>query len=215
MSTRYVIHGQNRATGETVRAVIDAGSIAEAEQQAQARGISVRAVEREEPGAEGGTARSGSSGGAARAFPDDVPSGGPASRGPERVVWEGTPSQWNNFPWFLACLLVLPIPVALWKMLLTSTTKIRITSERLRIETGIFNKKLEEIEHYRIKDTGLRRSFWQRLVGLGTVELMTSDASMPRVLLAGLKDAAAVREHVRQQVEAVRRARGVRELDVS
>jgi len=33
----------------------------------------------------------------------------------ETVLGEGSPSQWQNFGWFLACLLVLPIPLAFWK----------------------------------------------------------------------------------------------------
>ncbi len=33
----------------------------------------------------------------------------------ERIEWSGHPSQWQNFWWYLSCLMVLPIPYAIWK----------------------------------------------------------------------------------------------------
>ena len=48
---------------------------------------------------------------------------GPRSRylGPEvpkeELIWKGSPSQVLNFWWWVSCLLVIPIPFALWKWL--------------------------------------------------------------------------------------------------
>ena len=46
-------------------------------------------------------------------------------------------------------------------------------------------------------------------------DLVISDVMMPKVELAHIRESEAVREHIRKQVETVRRARGVRELDVA
>ena len=35
----------------------------------------------------------------------------------ERIEWTGTPSQWQNLGWFLSCLLLVPIPWAIWRWL--------------------------------------------------------------------------------------------------
>ena len=40
----------------------------------------------------------------------------------ERIEWTGTPSQMQNLGWFIACLLLVPIPWALWRWLVTRNT---------------------------------------------------------------------------------------------
>lgn len=203
---RYTVHGTDAATGQSVRRSIEAGSAGEAELIAQEEGLTVRTIELDD----GGPAAVGAAAAPAEAR-------GEAHRAPrsEKPVWEGGPSQWSNIAWYAACVLILPIPIAVYKYLETRAVSIRVTSQRLQIETGILSRSLEEVELYRIKDTTLERSFLQRLVGLGTVRIMTSDESAQLVLLKHLPDARGVRETIRSQVEAVRRARGVREFDVS
>lgn len=204
---RYIVQGTDAVTGRSVRRTIEAGSAGEAEIIAQEEGLSVRSISLDDGAADAPEARPAA---------DDDRRGG-VHRNPrnEKAIWEGGPSQWSNVGWFAACALILPIPVALYKYLATRSVSIRVTSQRLQIETGILSRALEEIELYRVKDTTLERSFLQRLVGLGTVRIITSDESAPLVLLKHLRDAKGVRETIRAQVEAVRRARGVREFDVS
>jgi uncharacterized membrane protein YdbT with pleckstrin-like domain len=133
---------------------------------------------------------------------------------PEQVLWEGRPSQWTNFPWFLACLLVVPIPLAIYQYLRVQTTRWTLTNLRLRLSSGILNKTLDDLELYRVKDITLNQPLLQRLVGLGTVVMVTSDASTPTLVLPGIPDSLAVMDKIRHEVDRVRRERGVRELDV-
>lgn len=193
MPKRYIVHGTD-TRGQQVRFALEAESAGDAETAAAERGVQVRKVELDA---------------------DTKPAAALGPAAPEEVLWHDSPSQWPNAGWFASCLLVLPIPYAIWKYLQTRCTKIRLSTERLRIESGVLNKRLEEVELYRVKDTTLTRSFWQRMVGLGTVTLVTSDATLATVRLAHLKDAEGLREILRKQVEMVRRARGVRELDVA
>lgn len=133
----------------------------------------------------------------------------------EQVLWSGGPSQWVNFPWFLACLLVLPIPFAIYRYLKIATTRYTLTTQRLRWQWGILSRQTEEVELYRVRDTGLIQPFIQRLVGLGTIEVTSTDERTPVITLAAIKDAEGVREHFRNATETMRRARGVRDIDVS
>jgi uncharacterized membrane protein YdbT with pleckstrin-like domain len=133
---------------------------------------------------------------------------------PEQVLWEGRPSQWTNFPWFLACLLVVPIPLAIYQYLRVQTTRWTLTNLRLRLSSGILNKTLDDLELYRVKDITLNQPLLQRLVGLGTVVMVTSDASTPTLVLPGIPDSLAVMDKIRHEVDRVRRERGVRELDL-
>ncbi len=132
----------------------------------------------------------------------------------EREVWSGTPSQWQNAGWWIASILILPLPLAIWNWIVIRNTRYVLTNERLKIARGVFNRTIEDIELYRIKDTRLTQTFLQRLVKLGDVQLGTSEASSSTVRLASLPDAEAVRDTLRSLVEARRDAKGVRELDV-
>lgn len=207
--TKYVIHGRS-ASGEVVEKVFEAGSGAEARAMAEGIGLEVVAVEvvgdHRSPGA-------GGAGGGGDPFSTPTPDD--PRDAPERETWRGTPSQWVNFWWFVSCVLIVPIPWALWKWLSVRATEFTVTSQRIKTKSGVLNQRVEEIELYRVKDTELSRSFFERLVGLGTVAVISSDDTTPRLEMPAVPDAEGLREAVRASVEAVRRARGVRELDVS
>ena len=132
----------------------------------------------------------------------------------EREVWRGAPSQWQNLGWWIACVLVVPIPFALWRWLVVRNTRYVLTDQRLKSSRGVFNRVTDDLELYRIKDTRFEQSFWQRLVGIGDIELSTSDATTPLVRIANLKDADSVRDTLRGLVEKRRDAKRVRELDL-
>ncbi|HBS28070.1 MAG TPA: hypothetical protein DEB06_01155 [Phycisphaerales bacterium] len=134
---------------------------------------------------------------------------------PEAPIWQGRSSQWTNFIPFALCVLILPIPWAAYRWLATRCTKFVLTSQRLRLEDGILSRRFDDIELYRVKDITLDQPFIQRLVGLGTIRLLTSDASHPTLTLPAIASPMEVRDTIRQQVELMRRERGVRELDVS
>ena len=131
----------------------------------------------------------------------------------EQVVWQGHPSQWQNFWWWLACVLVLPIPFAIWKALETRSTVYSLTDQRLKFTRGVLSKVTEDLELYRVRDTKFVQSVWERLLGLGEIELYTTDETTSTVRLRFIRDAEAVREQMRALVEARRDAKRVRYLD--
>ena len=132
----------------------------------------------------------------------------------ESILWEGSPSQWQNFGWFLACLLVIPIPVAFWKCLSTSNHRITLTRQRLRIRTGVFSKQNEDVELYRVKDWSLEEPLNQRMFGKGKISIFSSDKSSPELHLQWMSKPAEFVEALRGAVESVRDSKRVRELDM-
>ena len=80
-------------------------------------------------------------------------------------------------------------------------TKYSLTKEKLLVETGIFNKDEEEIRLYRIVDLTLKRSFWERLFGLGTIHCCTADKTAPELDIKWVKDSANVKELLSDLVE--------------
>lgn len=131
----------------------------------------------------------------------------------ERVEWTGTPSQWQNAGWFLSCLLLIPIPWAIWRWLVVRNTVFTLTTERLRIRRGVLNRTTEDLELYRVRDTRLEQTFFERMFGLGEVILYTTDASTPEIHIAWMKDAEALRETVRRFAEERRDAKRVRTFE--
>lgn len=131
----------------------------------------------------------------------------------ESVVWQGRPSQLLNLPIFLLCVLIVPIPIAFWRWLTLRCTSYVLTSERLRITTGVFSRRSEELELYRVKDLTVEQPFLQRLFGLGRLILHTSDRTNPTVVLPAISDVGGLRDTVRGRVEPLRATKGVREID--
>lgn len=138
----------------------------------------------------------------------------PSAPLPESTIWQGTPSQWTNVLWFASCVLIIPIPFAIYRWLAVKCTRFTLTTQRFRIEKGILNKDLDDLELYRVKDITLRQPLIQRIVGLGTLTMVTSDATTPTVILPAIADPLSVMDRIRHEVDRVRRERGVRELDV-
>ncbi len=132
----------------------------------------------------------------------------------ESVLWEGTPSQWQNFGWWLSCLLVIPIPIAIWKAVSIANYRITLTRQRLRIRSGIFSKHNEDIELYRVKDWSLKEPFLQRLFGAGEIEIISSDRTAPELTLSWIPGPGSLVETLRAAVEAVRDSKRVREVDM-
>ena len=79
---------------------------------------------------------------------------------PEEIVWRGTSSHWKNFGVYLLCglfcWLILPLFFALVYYLKTKNKVFELTTQRLKITSGVFSKVTETLELYRVKDIETR-----------------------------------------------------------
>ena len=57
---------------------------------------------------------------------------------------------------------------------------------------------------YRITDIGLERSLWQRIMGMGTIRLYSSDQSMGDFSLVNVKNSEDVKEQLSELIEKER-----------
>ena len=78
------------------------------------------------------------------------------------------------------------------------------SEDRLYVKTGILSTREDEVRLYRITDIGLTRSFWQRIMGMGTIQIYSSDQSMGDFQLINIKDSENVKEQLSQLIEAER-----------
>ncbi|MEO6246290.1 MAG: PH domain-containing protein, partial [Opitutaceae bacterium] len=152
----------------------------------------------------------------------------------ETLLWRGTPSQWTNLGTYFLCLvlsamfvagyfllsprqplilvgLAIPFVWAVCRWIATSSQRYELTSERLKVTTGLFSKRTNELELYRVRDYSVVEPFWLRLVGCGHVVLATADRSTPQTVLRAVPDVAALKDQIRIHTERMRQRRGVRD----
>jgi len=91
-----------------------------------------------------------------------------------------------------------------------SFTRYSLSEDRLFLSVGFLNIKDEEVLLYRVRDINTSRTLWQRLFGVGTVTVVSSDKSMPTFELKNVKDPMTVKELIHDQVEAMKIRRRVR-----
>ena len=91
-----------------------------------------------------------------------------------------------------------------------SFTRYALSDDRLFISVGLLNIKDDEVLLYRVRDIDTSRSLWQRLFGVGTVTVASSDKTMPSLVLKNIKDPLMVKELIHTQVEECKIRRRVR-----
>ena len=96
-----------------------------------------------------------------------------------------------------------------WGMPL-SFTRYALSEDRLFLSVGFLNIKDEEILLYRVRDISSSRSLWQRMFGVGTVTIVSSDKSTGTLVLKNIKNPMEVKELIHTQVEDMKLRRRVR-----
>ena len=91
-----------------------------------------------------------------------------------------------------------------------SFTRYCLSEDRLFISEGFLTIKDDEILLYRVRDIDTRRTLWQRIFGVGTVVVASSDKTMPNLVLKNIKDPVHVKEIIHEQVEEMKIRRRVR-----
>lgn len=136
----------------------------------------------------------------------------------ETQVWSGTPSQVLNLGTFIVCGLIsltiigaiVAIPYAVWKYLVVKNWRFEVTSQRIKVHSGVLSKKTEELELYRVKDTKFDQPLFLRLFGVANVVIVSTDTTTPVSVIPAIKDAQALREQIRIFVEERRDQKRVR-----
>jgi uncharacterized membrane protein YdbT with pleckstrin-like domain len=86
----------------------------------------------------------------------------------------------------------------------------RMTNERLFLKTGIVARRVQEAELYRIKDVAFSQGIVQRLLGVGHVTVVSSDATTPVLTLKSIRNPEQIKETIRSTFRAARRSEGVK-----
>jgi len=98
--------------------------------------------------------------------------------------------------------------MALEKAKANPTTYI-LTNHRLVLKTGIVGKKEDQIDLFRVKDIRVAQGIKERAMGIGHIEVISTDSSSPKLVLEGIKDPNVVKELIWGAVKKAKGGRGV------
>lgn len=144
---------------------------------------------------------------------------------PEVTVHQCTPSQISNLKNYvfaflgvaaivvlyivtdktlLLALLVIPLGFAFWKWLEVKTTRFTLTDQRLIVSNGIFTKKTNETELYRVRDTSIEEPFFYRMFGVGNVIIYSTDEVEGRLHFNAYNKPHWIKDQIRNNAETCR-----------
>lgn len=116
---------------------------------------------------------------------------GPSMKG-EEVLWEGKPHLKE----------------------ITRNTKYVLTNQRILITTGLLGRKEEQIDLARVKDIRMTQGLTDRMVGIGQIDIISTDLSTPVFRLMGVNDPQHVRDLIWEATNRRRREIGIRHREL-
>ena len=125
----------------------------------------------------------------------------------------GTLAGWLTL---LLCLAGIGLIIILVKWIANLATTYEVTDDRLILHKGILAKSIDEIELYRVKDVRIDFTIINQMADIGTITITSSDETTrdAPLVIRDVDHARARREQLRELVNAARRQRGVREVDM-
>jgi len=142
------------------------------------------------------------------------PPAGLLAPGQEEVYFDGRPAAIGSVGALLVTILTVGL-AAIYLWIRTLGKHYRITSQRVVVQSGVFGKRMDQIDLYRVVDFAVERSFGQRIMGTGTLVLEAMDKTTPELRIEGIRaDVNQLYERLRAAAEVEKQRRGVRIMDV-
>ncbi len=107
-----------------------------------------------------------------------------ANKTKRQYLWRSRKRNWLGLPW--------------------SFTVYSLDEDRLYIQRGFFNTVEDEVRLYRITDVTLKRGLWQKLFGMGTIHLDSSDSTMQNFDIRNVRHPREVKDMISRLVDESR-----------
>jgi len=134
--------------------------------------------------------------------------------GQEETFFEGRPAVVGTLGALFVVILTAGLG-AIYFWFRSRGTRYRITSQRVIVETGMFGKRVDQLDLYRIVDFVVERSFGQRVMGTGTITIDAMDKTSPVTRIEGIRaNVMGLYERMRASSEAEKQRRLVRPMDI-
>lgn len=127
------------------------------------------------------------------------------------AVVVGAVAGFDGRQWGIAVGVVVAVWIALFLRLLylQYTTHYSLTTQRFVHERGLLWRQVDRIETIDIDDVSVSQGPVERMLGVGTVRVMSSDKTSPQFSLVGIEDARRVATIIDEARRNERRKRGL------
>lgn len=153
-----------------------------------------------------------------------------AEPGPETDIWQGQTS-WKSYSDLLLAVLAWSVvavvvgfttpPWAVWTVIVLTAVawlyvfgriahavlscRYRLTTQRLFIERGILSRVIDQTELIRVDDVRIHKKLLDRMMGLGSVQILTTDATDKDIRIVGVDNPDQLADHIRRNMRTLRR----------
>jgi hypothetical protein len=117
-------------------------------------------------------------------------------------------------PWWLNLALIgVGLILFLIPLLKARTVRYRISNYRIDFERGWFSKDIDTLELWHVEDLKFHQSFMDRVMGVGSITILSHDDTTPKFVLHALPNPRPIFDALKQRVIAVKRQGGVVKMD--
>lgn len=121
---------------------------------------------------------------------------------------------WSSLPWWGSLiLLVVGLIGVLFPYVWVKRHRYKLTNSRIDTQEGILNIRNGTIWLWKVDDVQLNRSIIDRILGVGTISVYSSDKTSPRLELRSLPNPQALFVELKKRVDVAKRQRGILRLD--
>ncbi|HUT28501.1 MAG TPA: PH domain-containing protein [Sedimentisphaerales bacterium] len=104
-------------------------------------------------------------------------------------------------------LILIAALLLLVKMLKLKMTRYEVTADRIEWSRGVLDRKVDNLDMFRVIDLKLRRSLLDCALGIGTVELIATDKTDPQFTFEKMRDSRTLYDVIKKaSLEADRRS---------
>jgi uncharacterized membrane protein YdbT with pleckstrin-like domain len=141
----------------------------------------------------------------------------PAAAFDEEILWEGSPTWKAWAAKWIAGWVLLPLVVGIFLLLSvwirTRSTRWKVTSRRIEIETGFLSKRVDTLELWRIRDVEFRQTLVDRMAGVSSLWITAHDTNLPVLEVHGAPGNRALYDRLMAAVMQSRQQRGIMNLN--
>ena len=115
--------------------------------------------------------------------------------------------------WVMVACTIVAIVLALVPVLMTKMYRYRISNYRIDFEHGLLSRSIDTLELRHVNDIRFHQSLLDRMLGVGTITIVSDDATTPRLDIKSVPKPRPIFDMLKQRIIAVKRQRGVIKMD--
>ena len=116
-------------------------------------------------------------------------------------------------PLYQALAILVPLALGVVATFVTSlvrkASRVRLTNRSVESEAGVFSKRIEVMELWRIRDVRYRQSLLDRILGIAHIDVYSKDVTTPYLEIIGLPASRQIFEKLRDNIEIQRQSKRV------